>query len=106
MALRVCIPGRLLIDMFGEIGFYFRGRTVPLDLLIGGGQSHDRWCNEPPLNRVEPFWNHASSEEVQAAMNRIAEMVDAGQMDGFISANDAGRRQVGQFTFFVAYKPD
>lgn len=105
-ALRVCVPGRLLIEMFGDSGFDFRGRMVPLDLMAGGGHSHGRWLNEPPLRRGEPFWAHATPKEVDAAMSRIAEMVDAGKMDSFISQNDTGRRQVGQFTFFVAHKRD
>ena len=104
-ALRVCAPSRELIDMFAEAGFDFRGRTVPLDLLVGGGDGHARWLTEPPLHRVEPFWAHAPAEEVEAAMNHIAAMVDAGRMDSFILENDAGRLQFGQFTFFIAHKP-
>lgn len=106
-ALKVCISGPRLETMLDELGFWLAGRTVPLDLLVGEADHRDGHpLLAPGFRRMFPAWELAPGDEAAAALDRIRALIDSGELSDFVAAREEGRRRYGQFTFFVAHKPE
>jgi len=98
-----CISTSALEAILVENGFELEGRSVPLDGVLSGEAYFDA---EGPLNPAwragESSWSLASVAEVSAAEETLHQLRTSGGLDAYMAEQDAGRRRVGQTTYFVA----
>lgn len=88
-----------------EAGFGLRGSFVPLDAVCQGEAYFD---GRGPLDKAwrdgDSFWALVEPEELEAALSRVRALDEAGELDAFVAAQDAGRPAVGQITFLCALR--
>lgn len=93
--------------IFAEIGFIFKGRIVPLDgVMQGPAYFNPRGPLDPDWRRLDSIWALATKEEVAQAEARIRDLEGQGLLMQYMNERDQSRRQRGQFTFFMAVRPD
>ena len=98
-----CIPTAALEAILAEGGFEPAGRLVPLDGVLSGPAYFDAEGPLDPAWRAgESSWSLASAEEVAAAEATLRRLEAAGGLEAFLAEHDAGRRRVGQTTYFAA----
>lgn len=100
-------PAERMEEIFAELGFVFKGRIVPLDgVMQGPAYFNPRGPLDPNWRRLDSIWSLATEEEVAQAEARVRELERQGLLTDYMNERDESRRQRGQFTFFVAVRPD
>jgi ubiquinone/menaquinone biosynthesis C-methylase UbiE len=100
-------PAQRILKIFAEIGFVFKGRIVPLDgVMQGSAYFNPRGPLDANWRRLDSIWSLASKEEIAQAEARIRELDRQGLLMEYMNKQDESRHQRGQFTFFMAIRPD
>ena len=89
-----------------DAGFVHAGRFVPVDGVMQGRSYFDeRGPLDPDWRAGDSIWALVNNEELDRALARVKEMDASGELTDFVKQNDAGRSDIGQFTFVCAHKP-
>ena len=105
--LRRLIPCDRLGETLGECGFAVESRVVPQDEVMQGRAYFDpRGPLRPDWRQGDSIWALATPEEIAAAEGRVRQLDAEGRLEAHFAECDVRRRGVGQFTFFVASKPE
>ena len=101
----VHIPLDDMEQLLSDCGLQPCGRFVPVDGLMQGphyfdaqGPSREEWRNG------DSIWAKVSSQELDAAIARHAELTQSGDLPAFLEQHDERRRGIGQMTFICAVK--
>ena len=98
-------PLERLRALLAAAGFTYGSSCVPLDDL---GQGESYLDPEGPLKKVyrdgDSTWSLATPQELERAMERVREMVEAGTMEAYVRGRDSGRKRIGQTTTLFARK--
>lgn len=94
-----------LINVLQEIGFGYRGRIVPIDVVVQG----DSYLNvdgifDKKWRDGDSSWSLATKEEIKNAQEKITEMKDKGTIDEYIKRREELRNNIGQITFVYSVK--
>ena len=98
-------PVDSLISIMEEVGFYFGGKTVPVDAVLQGDHYLDP---TGPLKKSfrdgDSTWALATDEELEAAFERVNRMNADSQIMQYLDERESLRYQIGQTTFLYGYK--
>jgi len=86
-------------------GLTCRGRFVPVDAVIGDASYFDA---RGPLRKEwrdgDSLWALTTPAELSAALSRITDLDQKGELEDFVARLDAERPNVGQITFVCAVR--
>ena len=94
-----------LKDLMHEAGIERVGSFVPVDGLMQG----ERYFNGlGPLDESwragDSIWALVTEAELKRALQQVRALDEAGELDAYVKANDARRKDIGQFTFLCGRK--
>lgn len=92
-----------LMRLLRDSGFDYRGRFTPTDATIQGDSYFDRFG---PLNKEwrngDSTWSLVDDGELQQALSKVRELDELGELEDYLSRNDARRKDIGQITILFA----
>jgi ubiquinone/menaquinone biosynthesis C-methylase UbiE len=99
------IPVERLCGLLAERGFDVRGVDVPMEGVFFG----DRYLDaagpfEEGWRNGDSIWSLASDAELQAALERLRALHEAGEADAFVRDKDRARQAIGQAVFVQAWR--
>lgn len=97
------VPIELLLQIFEESGFVYRGRFAPLDVPMQGPSYFDP---QGPLRKEwrdgDSTWSLTTADELEQALQRIRELDEGGELEEYVVRNDAWREDLGQASILYA----
>lgn len=83
------------------------GRFVPTaHVLQGPSYFNGRAPLEPSWRNGDSAWSLTEDAELEAALERVRSLAEAGELDAFVAEHDQRRPDLGQLTFVAARKPE
>ena len=95
----------VLAGLLAEAGLAPQGRFVPSDAVLQGDAYFDgRGPLDPAWRRGDSLWSVVSDPELEAALDRIRALDEAGALHAFVAEHDRMRPSVGQIGFHYAVR--
>ncbi|HET7480592.1 MAG TPA: class I SAM-dependent methyltransferase [Rubrobacteraceae bacterium] len=92
---------RLLQDS----GFDYRGRFTPTDATIQGDSYFDpRGPLSQEWRNGDSTWSLVREDELRQALSKVRELEERGEIEDYLSRNDARRKDIGQITILFAIR--
>ena len=93
-------------QLLSSVGFVATGTAVPLGEVL---QARNYLDLQGPLDeawrRSDSAWSLARDDELQAGLDRLRAMLDAGTAEAWLAEREALRRDVGQSIYIWARRP-
>jgi len=97
------VPLDELAEILSDSGFAYRGRFAPVDAPIQGDSYFDP---RGPLNKEwrdgDSVWSLVSEDRLERTIARIQNLDERGELEAYMSRNDALRPHVGQAMILFA----